>query len=208
MKFFFYGDILKNYKAFAVGLVIIFSLISLLYLFYIAKQIDKYTFSNNGNGCFIIYSSSGGNTIDKKTMSDVLEGIDSTLKISGYEVINLGSKKGFSSEAIRKSITNKMKKTKNYYVIDVGISASVDNKNTILIRLDKVSPIYSKNISAAMSIKNGFNESDIKAAIYSETNKKYNQDMGYASLKFEVSSKNTYEETKNIIISAIFALTK
>ena len=208
MKFFFYGGILKSYKVLAVVIVVIFTLVSMLYLFYIAKQIDKYTFSSNDNGCLIIYSSSGGNTIDKRTVSDVLEGIDSVLKLSGFEVINLGSKKGFSDEDIRKSITNKIKKAKKYYVIDVGVGAAVNNKNTILIRLDKESPIYSKNVTAAMSIKNDFSETDIKAGIFNETNKKYNQDIGYVSLKFEVSNKNTYEEVKNIIISAVFALTK
>jgi hypothetical protein len=208
MKFFFYGDILKNYKAFAVIIILIFTFISLLYLFYIAKQIDKYTFSNNAIGSLIIYSSSGGDTIDKKTMSDVLEGVDSVLELSGYEVINLGCKKGFSRDDIRKSITNKMKKAKKYYVIDVGASLAVNDKNTILIRLDKESPIYSKNEAAAISIKKDFYETDIKAAIYNETNKKYNQDIGYISLKFEVSNKNTYIEVKNILISAVFALTK
>lgn len=205
MKFFFSGDILRRFRIFVIGTIAVCTFLSLLYLVYIAKLVEKYTIAGTGGDlCFIMYSSSGGMIKGDKTIYDVIKNTADKINDSGYDSVIIEPEE---PEELSKEVIKSMKKNKKYILLDISSGNAVINKNTLLIRLQNKDTVrYKENLESAEAVKKYLNDKDIKVNIITDTKSSVNQNIGCCSLKLEISKNNTFDEAKNIILNAVYSL--
>jgi len=189
---------LKGFKGFIVVLIIIFTTAAILYLVYQAKRLERYTTVTMDEEIhFLIYSSKSAISQDGKNIGDLLKYIRNQSKDLGYgaSIIEYKNKEAFKREAERK-----MKGSSQYILMDVGLSSLVINKNTILIRAEFNSSDKSKeNIKYANSIKKKLEDENIKVNVLPDSKNNWNGELGYRSLRIDISDKCTLDEAEKLL---------
>lgn len=200
---------MKKIKIFIVGVIVFFTMLSIAYLAYISKQMEKYAVSrNDGRTCFVIYSSSGGRFNGSGSLEPVLEHLKDASSRGGYDSINLGVKNNIESKELTKQLLKHMGFNKKYILIDVNTTELVTSKKTILIKISNNASKYKDNLDYSNKIKEALAMEDIKTNIITDGKQVLNQDLGYRSIRIEISSKMGIEEGKKLIENIVEGLVK
>lgn len=203
------GIDVKKIKMFVVGVIVLFTILSIAYLAYISKQMEKYAVSrNDGRTCYIIYSSSGGKFNGSGSVEPVLEHLKEGVSKGGYDSINLGVKNNIDSNELTKQLLKHMGFNKKYILIDINTTEFVASKKTILIKVSNNASKYKDNLDYSNKMKEALAMAGVKANIITEGKQVLNQDLGYRSIRIEISSKMGIEEAKKLIENFVAGLVK
>ncbi|MCX7950953.1 MAG: hypothetical protein N2594_03270, partial [Clostridiales bacterium] len=184
---------------FVITAIIAATLLSILYLSRIARDLQEYTFAGNNSTEILLYSSSDLRFNDGEINKILDYIVDSTIGF-GVKVKNLGVID--DNENIEKILKKQTNGGKTYIVLDISASNKIINKDTILIRIEK-NENYNNNIGFANSIKSKLSKERIN--ILGET-KCYNQEFGDKALKIEISNKLTIDEAKKLIDKLLYGI--
>lgn len=195
-------------KIIALVAIALGTLLSIVYLIYQAKELEKYTSAPmDGSTAFIIYSSDGGGLKDGTSCQRLLEECKNSLETFGYETIYL---EGRGDEvALRERIQKDMKGGKRYILLDVNAAQTPGARNMLLVKVSsRYKDRYKENAGYAAKIKEGLKSSRIRVSIIAESRGGLNQDLGYGALRFEFSRQNSLKEALDIVVSSAYSLTR
>lgn len=190
---------MKYLKIFVITAIIAATVISILYLSRIARDLHEYTFAGNNSTEILLYSSSNMSFNDGE-INKIQDYIVDSTKGFSVKVKNLGVIT--DKENIEKILKKQTNGASKYIVLDISASNKIINKDTILIRVEK-NENYNNNISFANSIKSKLSKDRIN--ILGET-KCYNQEFGDKALKIEISNKLTISEAKKLIDKLLYGI--
>lgn len=199
MKLFLLGVVMKYIKIFIITAIVSITILSILYLSRIAKDIQRYTFSAVQSNYIVIYSSSYGKLINGD-VEDLMDYIKNSFEAIGIKVKKLGvidDKKN-----IHKALERESQLNGRVVVIDISLNDKIINKDTILIRIEK-NENYNNNIDFAYSIKNILNKDRVNVLGESKC---YNQEFGDRAIKVEISNKLYLDEAKKLMDKLIFGI--
>lgn len=190
---------MKYFKIFFITAIILATLLSILYLSRIARDLQDYTFAGNKSAEILVYSSSDTDFKDGE-INKVLDYMVESTKGFGVKVKNLGVIN--DKDKIEKILKKQTSGANTYYVLDISASNKIINKDTILIRIEK-NENYDKNIGFANSIKSKLSKERINTL--GET-KCYNQEFGDKAIKIEISNKLTINEAYKLIDKLLYGI--
>lgn len=200
---------MRTIKTFIIVLIGVCTALAIGYLVLQAKRLERYTaMVDYMEKYYIVFSSGGGTLKDSKNISDIRKFALDYIKQSGAGGVEI---KAVESNLIRKEIINSMKRERQYILADVNITKLLTSENSILIRVGKKdNDKYNDNMEYASKVKEliASVSKDIKVSIISDSKNNYNQDLGYRSIRIEISNKNTYENGKRLLALVFDALGK
>ncbi|TDT50546.1 hypothetical protein [Fonticella tunisiensis] len=196
---------MRRAKIIAIVIIVFATFVSILYLIYEAKELERYTISpNDRDFYFILYSTSGGTLRDNSSVKGILLSCEKSLKSMGYDVLNLGIR---GNADAREEIIKSVKGSKKYVLLDINATAAVLNKNTLLIKIgSRDETRYMENLEHGNKIKNTLKNIGIGVNILSDAKNGYNDDLSSISLRFEISKRNNAREGAELISKALGAM--
>jgi hypothetical protein len=185
---------LKKLKIIILAIVIISTLLSILYLSYIAEQMERYTISrSDGEKCFVLFTSTSGSLSDGKNISSLLTDTQKALNDSGYDAVIIGNK-----EDVEEKLKANIKNNKKYIFMDINTTKLLTSKNSVILRVgNNYNSKYDENFEYAKSIKE--NAAGLKTTIISDSKNNYYQELAYKAVRIEISGQSNYEEAENCI---------
>lgn len=200
---------MEKIKLFIVGLIVFFTMLSIAYLTYLSKQIEKYAVSrNDGRTCVIIYSSSGGKLDNSNAIEPVLEHLKEAVEKAGYDSLNLGIKNNIDPNELTRQLLKYMGFNKKYILLDINTTQLVSSKKTMLIKVSNIGSKYNENLEYANKIKDNLLSKDIKINIVTDGKQSLNQDLGYRAIRVEIGSKMSMDEGKKLVENLLEGLGK
>lgn len=190
---------MKTFKGFILFIIALCTALSILYLIFLTKNLEKYTGAMDYSGnYYILYSSEGGSLKSGENISNILSYGADFLKQSG---VNTKTITETESNKIKSKILNTMKKDRKYILIDINTTKLIQNENTILIRLGKKDNTkYESNLETASKLKGiiAGKYKNLKVNTITDSKNNYNQDLGHIAIRIDISESLTLENAKKL----------
>lgn len=195
---------MRGLKFFVIAVVLLLSTLSIIYLMYKAKGIERYTISKDYIGkTYVLYSSKKIELKDGIEKEDILKFSREALKSLGYSVYTIEFK---NRDDFYKKVLKITDKNNQCTFIDICSSELFINKNTVLLRVFINDGDYSEGMQYLKGIKNKIGTDNLKINIIADSKSAVINNFTYNNIGIEFSNKNNFEEVKKILLEVFTGL--
>lgn len=198
---------MKRFKAFIIILIAVGTMLGLLYLISIAKEMEKYALSPSGGGSTFILVSVADESFKSISETQSLADYTSSLfKGAGYGCSCVDIR-GMDHKSAQKTIRSAVKGAGSHMLVDIRPTKLVVSEKSVILRVSSLDEDkYGENLELAKEVKNKIKGKGLSIHIVIDDKQEYNQYQGEKCLRVELWDGVSEEGAKELISTILSAV--